>query len=118
MAATLDPDQGIKNWIQQELRARPIGHEVLEKYKIIAANSDEVPTPAASPNPHAQVASPGQISGQAEAKSKTDDIKVEQLSDKVNVEDVYFINNEEKSVAPKVDAAPPPDDGFQQLEKR
>jgi hypothetical protein len=50
----------------------------------------------------------------APANTKVQDLKVEELKDEVNVEEVYFLKDEEKQPEKKVT---PVDDGFQQLEQ-
>jgi hypothetical protein len=101
VAATYDPNAKVNVWINQELATQPLSQSAKLRFQQVAAGDDI--TPAAAPAP----ANP--------TTTKVQDLKVEELTDDdVNVEEVYFLKDEEK-LQEKV--VVPVDDGFQQLEQ-
>jgi|GEM_PF-3213478 len=105
VAALYDPNPKINTWMTQELTAQPVAASVRERFLVVSAGMETGTAPA--------VDSPSRPAG---TQSKVQDLEVEQLSNEVNVEEVYFLKDEEKSVE-KLEATPV-DDGFQQLEKQ
>jgi hypothetical protein len=108
VAATYDPNAKVNGWISQELAAQPLSASAKTRFQQVATGGDaalgmdEAPTGSAPP--------PAGTS----ANGKVQDLKVEELQDDVNVEEVYFLKDEEKQPEKKVT---PVDDGFQQLEQ-
>jgi hypothetical protein len=101
VAATYDPNAKVNGWINQELAGRPLSEAAKLRFQQVAAGVDVTQTAAPVP------ATP--------TSSKVQDLKVEELSDDdVNVEEVYFLKDEDKQLEKKV---VPVDDGFQQLEQ-
>ena len=88
IAVLYDPNPKINTWITQELRAQPVAASVRERFLKVSAGMDMetgmAPAPASTPGP-------------AGTQSKVQDLKVEQLSNDVNVEEVYFLKDEEKA---------------------
>jgi hypothetical protein len=102
VAATYDPNEKVHGWIQQELAARPLSADAQQRFQQVAAGG--AVTSSATPVP--EPATP--------MNGKVQDLKVEELpDDDVNVEEVYFLKDEEKQEKKVV----PVDDGFQQLEQ-
>jgi hypothetical protein len=107
VAATYDPNAKVNGWINQELAAQPLSESAKARFQQVATGAEvatgantapgSAPTPAGAP-----------------ANTKVQDLKVEELKDEVNVEEVYFLKDEEKQPEKKVT---PVDDGFQQLEQ-
>jgi hypothetical protein len=102
VAATYDPNAKVNGWITQQLAARPLSESAKARFQQVAAGVDLTPESSA-PAPAA-----------APPRSNVQDLKVEEMQDEVNVEEVYFLKDEEKQQEKKV---APVDDGFQQLEK-
>lgn len=102
VAATFDPNAKVNGWINQELAAQPLSESAKARFQQVIAGAEAAPA-AESPAP----------SG-SPANTKVQDLKVEELKDEVNVEEVYFLKDEEKQPEKKVT---PVDDGFQQLEQ-
>jgi hypothetical protein len=102
VAATYDPNTKVSGWLNQELAGRPLSDAARQRFQQVAAGLE---TPAdATPKP-TPTATPA---------SKVQDLKVEELSnDDVNVEEVYFLKDEDRQETKIV----PMDDGFQDLEQ-
>lgn len=101
VAATYDPNARINSWVSQEVAGKPLSENAKERFRQITAGVDMTPP------------TPGTTAAPA-AGSKVQDLKVEELTNDVNVEEVYFLKDDEK-VERKV---PPAEDGFQQLERK
>ncbi|HET9238560.1 MAG TPA: hypothetical protein VFO10_14965 [Oligoflexus sp.] len=102
VAATYDPNAKVNGWINQELAAQPLSESAKALFQKVATGADVAP---AEPTP-APTGTP--------ANGKVQDLKVEELKDEVNVEEVYFLKDEEKQPEKQII---PVDDGFQQLEQ-
>ncbi len=104
VAATYDPSAKVNGWINQELATQPLSAAAKARFQQVLAGVDVSGS-----------APPAQNTPSAPAGTKVQDLKVEELpEDQVNVEEVYFLKDEEKQQEKKV---VPADDGFQQLEK-
>jgi hypothetical protein len=105
VAALYDPNPKISTWMNEQLRAQPVTASVRERFLKVSAGMDTetgmAPAADSTPSPAAN-------------QSKVQDFEVEQLQNDVNVEEVYFLKDEEKAV----EKQEPVDDGFQQLEKQ
>ncbi len=99
VAGSFDPSASVHEWAQEELRVQPVAEAVQNRFQQIVSGREpqEAQTPGASPN-------------------KVQDLKVEQLPTEVNVEEVYFLKDEDKQQ--EKTQSKPFDDGFQQLEKQ
>ncbi|WP_141731909.1 hypothetical protein [Oligoflexus tunisiensis] len=97
VAATYDPNIKVNGWINQELAGRPLSEAARVRFQQVAAGLDVPPAATPTPTP----------------AGKVQDLKVEELSDDdVNVEEVYFLKEEDRQETKIV----PMDDGFQELE--
>jgi hypothetical protein len=108
VAATYDPNAKVNGWISQELAAQPLSESARTRFESLAAGGEMAAgggAPAGGTTP-APAGTP--------ANTKVQDLKVEELQDEVNVEEVYFLKDEDKQPEKKVT---PVDDGFQQLEQ-
>jgi len=103
VAATFDPNAKINGWINQELSTQPLSEYAKTRFQQMASGMDvasDAATTTAAPN--------------TTPANKVQDLKVEELSDDdVNVEEVYFLKDEDKQEKKVV----PLDDGFQQIEQ-
>ncbi len=107
VAALYDPNPKINTWMNEELRAQPVTASVRERFLKASVGMD---------TETGMTSAPASIPSPTRNQSKVQDLEVEQLQSDVNVEEVYFLKDEEKAVE-KQEAAPV-DDGFQQLEKQ
>ncbi|MCX6131392.1 MAG: HEAT repeat domain-containing protein, partial [Proteobacteria bacterium] len=103
VAATYDSNGKIKTWIDEELMRSPIGAHVKEEFNHIVATSES--DQGATQDAHKL---------DSAESSKIHDLKIENMQDNVNVEDVYFLKDED--VQPVHKEAVPVDDGFQEIE--
>jgi hypothetical protein len=102
VAATYDPNEKVHGWLNQELAGRPLSEAAKQRFLQVAAGVDVTQSAVPVPVPANPV------------NSRVQDLKVEELSDEdVNVEEVYFLKEEDRQEKNIV----PVDDGFQQLEQ-
>jgi hypothetical protein len=106
VAATYDPNPRIKAWSLGELTAAPVSNDIRERFKRIVTGL-EVPEgqPAAGSTP-------------ATNPPVIQDLKIEEIPTDVNVEEVYFLNEDAMTKEPEPVAEPVKvEDGFEDLEK-
>lgn len=105
VAATFDPNARVNSWIQQELLHQPLAENAKIRFQQVVSGMEgsSAPAPTTIDHPNATPA------------NKVEDLTVEELSDDdVNVEEVYFLKDEDKQ---EQKLEPVVDDGFQQLEQ-
>lgn len=107
VAATYDPNPKVSDWIKEALTAQPLSEGANARFEQAAAAAAAAPAPepvpSASPMPPAPDAA-------APAQDKVQDLKVEEVPDDVQVEEVIFLKDEEKA------PVAPVEDGFNELE--
>lgn len=119
VAATYDPNAKVNSWVTQELAAQPLSESSKALFQRVVAGEGMAAgrEAAAGGVPSGGQAAPAPTTSApagTPANTKVQDLKVEELQDEVNVEEVYFLKDEEKQPEKKVT---PVDDGFQQLEQ-
>jgi hypothetical protein len=114
VAATYDPNAKVNGWISQELAAQPLSESAKTRFQQVATGAEVATGGDAAAGMDGASTGAAPVPAGTSANGKVQDLKVEELQDDVNVEEVYFLKDEEKQPEKKVI---PVDDGFQQLEQ-
>jgi hypothetical protein len=107
VAATFDSNAKVNGWITQKLAVQPLSESAKTRFQQVASGAEAAAS--AAPAPSADSPAPSRTP----ANTKMQDLKVEELKDEVEVEEVYFLKDEEKQPENKV---MPVEAGFQQPE--